>query len=144
MSLLDSISSSTRDAGRWGSAAGGWTTADEIASDLRDLPICGGGDCRSAELTGTKALMMAVLEEGIRSYFSLDRRIAEEARQWIGSGRRRSPFAFVVICEMLNLDTGAVRDRLALADGAVTAGRRPVRQARAAALPLHRFSADAG
>ena len=71
-----------------------------------------GGESRTGQLTGTKALMLAVLEDGIRSYLSGSRIIASEAEFWIYSHRRQSPFSFVVICETLGLDPDAARKRL--------------------------------
>lgn len=72
-----------------------------------------GGEPRSADhLTGTKALMLAVLEEGIRSYLRGSRTVAHEAEFWILSQRQRSPFAFTVVCEILGLDPDAVRKTL--------------------------------
>lgn len=71
-----------------------------------------GGEPRTGQLTGTKALMLAVLEDGIRSYLGGSRIIAHEADFWIHSPRRHSPFSFVVVCEMLGLDPGAVRKTL--------------------------------
>jgi hypothetical protein len=71
-----------------------------------------GGEPRSGQLTGTKALMLAVLEDGIRSYLGSSRVIAHEAEFWIYSHRRHSPFSFVVVCEMLGLDPDAVRKTL--------------------------------
>ena len=63
-------------------------------------------------LTGTKALMLAVLEEGIRSYLHGSRTLADDAEFWIRSQHQRSPFAFAVVCEMLGLDADAVRTTL--------------------------------
>jgi hypothetical protein len=71
-----------------------------------------GGEPRSGQLTGTRALMLAVLEDGIRSYLGGSRVIAHEAEFWIYSHRRHSPFSFVVVCEMLGLDADAVRKTL--------------------------------
>src|SRR6266446_10762876 len=72
----------------------------------------GGGESRQGQLTGTKALMLAVLEDGIRSYLSSTRGVAQEAQFWVHSEKRRSPFSFIVVCEMLGLDTDAVRAAL--------------------------------
>ncbi len=63
-------------------------------------------------LTGTRALMLAVLEEGIRSYLRGSRTVAHDAEFWILSQHQRSPFAFAVVCEMLGLDADAVRTTL--------------------------------
>jgi hypothetical protein len=81
-------------------------------ADLRTLLGFGGGERRSVPLTGTKALMLAVLEEGIRSYLSNDLRTREEAERWIMSGRHRSAFSFIVVCETLGFETSAVRGAL--------------------------------
>jgi hypothetical protein len=78
-------------------------------ADLLNLTSLQGGESRSGQLTGTKALMLAVLEDGIRSYLGRAKLIAAEAAYWIESNHRRSPFSFVVICETLGLDPGAVR-----------------------------------
>ena len=57
-------------------------------------------------------MLLAVLEDGIRSYLSPVPEIRAEAEYWVGSGRTRSPFAFVVICETLGLEPAAVRSAL--------------------------------
>ncbi len=91
----------------------------ELQKEDADLDIealraasLGGGEPRQTHFTGTKALMLAVLEDGIRSYLSPNRAIAQEAEYWVHSEKRRSPFSFVVICEMLGLDATAVRAAL--------------------------------
>lgn len=78
---------------------------------LRSASVAG-GESRAGQLTGTKALMLAVLEDGIRSYLSNARGVSQEAEFWIHSDKRRSPFSFLVVCEMLNLDAEAVRGAL--------------------------------
>jgi hypothetical protein len=70
------------------------------------------GESRSGQLTGTKALMLAVLEDGIRSYLGRSRLLADEAECWIFSRARQSPFCFVVVCETLGLQPDAVRKTL--------------------------------
>jgi len=87
---------------------------EDIDLDIEALRSAslGGGEPRQARFTGTKALMLAVLEDGIRSYLSPNRAIAQEAECWVHSERRRSPFSFVVVCEMLGLDAAAVRAAL--------------------------------
>jgi hypothetical protein len=74
-----------------------------------DLTSLSGGEPRRAGYTGTKALMQAVLEDGIRSYLQARGRLHEEAEDWISSHQRTSPFAFAVVCETLGLDPSAVR-----------------------------------
>lgn len=78
---------------------------------LRLQPVTG-GEPRTGQLTGTKALMLAVLEDGIRSYLGGSRLIAQDAEYWIHSPRSQAPFSFVVVCEMLGLDADAVRTTL--------------------------------
>jgi hypothetical protein len=75
---------------------------------LRLTPVAG-GEPRSAEYTGTKALMLAVLENGLRSYFSPKVRIRAEAERWVKTSQGRSPFSFTVVCETLGLEPDAVR-----------------------------------
>ncbi len=90
---------------------GGFPTDDDDLHLLLPHPVTG-GEPRTGQLTGTKALMLAVLEDGIRSYLGSSRVIAHEAEFWIHSHRRHSPFSFVVVCEMLGLDPDAVRKTL--------------------------------
>ncbi|OFV87478.1 MAG: hypothetical protein A3J75_03475 [Acidobacteria bacterium RBG_16_68_9] len=56
--------------------------------------------------------MLAILEDGIRSYLSPVSRIRTEAEYWVNSIRHRSPFAFNVVCETLGLEPDAVRAAL--------------------------------
>ncbi len=85
---------------------------------LRDLdldPTAGfvsGGESRGTEFTGTKALMLAVLEDGIRSYLNPVARIRSEAEYWVHAKKQRSPFSFAVVCETLGLEADAVREAL--------------------------------
>jgi hypothetical protein len=90
---------------------GGFDLEDDDLDLLRLQPVTG-GESRTGQLTGTKALMLAVLEDGIRSYLGSSKVIAQEAEFWIHSHRRQSPFSFVVVCEMLGLDPDAVRKTL--------------------------------
>ncbi len=92
----------------------GNTAFDVEDSDLNVLrlhPVTG-GESRTGQLTGTKALMLAVLEDGIRSFLSSSKLLSSEAEFWIYSHRRQSPFSFSVVCEMLGLDADAVRKTL--------------------------------
>ena len=77
--------------------------------DLASLIGIGGGESRSAPYTGTKALMLAVLEDAIRSYLSTEVRARSEAEGWVTSRQRRSVFSFIVVCETLGLEPKAVR-----------------------------------
>jgi hypothetical protein len=83
--------------------------------DLLQLIALGplaGGEPRMGEYTGTKALMLAVLDNGIRSYLGPAGRIRTEAEYWVNGGDRRSPFSFTVVCETLGLEPDAVRGAL--------------------------------
>lgn len=80
--------------------------SDLVMSSFRTVQ---GGESRAAQLTGTKALMLAVLEDGIRCYLGKQRLAARDAEFWITSSRRHSPFSFLVVCEVLGLDADAVR-----------------------------------
>jgi hypothetical protein len=73
--------------------------------------VVGGGEPRMGEFTGTKALMLAVLEDGIRTYCGPIGRARTEAEAWVYSNRRW-PFGFTVVCEALNLEPEAVRSAL--------------------------------
>jgi|SRR5579862_3599906 len=74
---------------------------------FRDIIGLGGGEPRCAEYTGTQALMVAVLQDGIRDYCGVGGRCTE-AEQWVRSNRR-GVFSFAVVCETLGLDPSAVR-----------------------------------
>lgn len=80
--------------------------------DIAALIGIGGGEARTAPYTGTKALMLAVLEDAIRAYLSREPRARMEAEQWVLSRQRRSVFSFAVVCETLGLEHKAVRAAL--------------------------------
>ena len=82
------------------------------SDDLASLIGIGGGESRSAPYTGTKALMLAVLEDAVRGYLSHEPRARAEAEGWVLSRQRRSVFSFVVVCETLGLEPKAVRAAL--------------------------------
>jgi hypothetical protein len=71
-----------------------------------------GGEPRRGEYTGTKALLLAVLEDGIRTYCGRPGPLRTEAQSWVRSNRRGA-FSFTVICETLGLEPDAVRQALA-------------------------------
>ena len=77
--------------------------------DISSFIGIGGGEARCAPYTGTKALMLAVLEDAIRAYLSPEPRARVEAEQWVLSRQRRSVFSFTVVCETLGLEPKAVR-----------------------------------
>jgi hypothetical protein len=101
-----------------------------VAIDVRSLATLPGNASRGAPQSGTKALMLAVLDNGVASYLSHEPRVRSEAECWVLSPQRHSPFSFTVVCETLGLDPNAVRtalQRLRHATGgaqALTAGRR--------------------
>jgi hypothetical protein len=78
------------------------------AEVLTSLIGIGGGETRAVVYTGTKALMLAVLEEAIQSYLTEEPQRRDEAELWVSS-RRRSVFSFLVVCETLGLEPSAVR-----------------------------------
>ena len=88
----------------------------------------GGGEPRQSAYTGTKALMLAVLENAFTCYFSPRTRIRAEAERWIASERKWAPFSFSVVCETLGLEPDAVRKAVrrmrAAHDGASPAIKR--------------------
>jgi hypothetical protein len=77
--------------------------------DISSLIGIGGGEARTAPYTGTKALMLAVLEDAIRAFLSPEPRARVEAEQWVFSRQLRSVFSFTVVCETLGLEPKAVR-----------------------------------
>jgi len=62
--------------------------------------------------SGTKALMLAVLDNAITCYLGRTPRMRAEAEHWFATGEQQSPFSFTVICETLGLEPNAVRDAL--------------------------------
>ncbi len=81
-------------------------------ADLCEMPLPGGSSFQARPFHGTKALLFAVLDDGVRSYFSEHPRLQREAAHWIDDPRPRGPFAFVSICDVFGLDAGAVRKSL--------------------------------
>ena len=78
------------------------------SDDISSVIGIGGGEARCAPYTGTKALMLAVLEDAIRAYLSPEPRARVEAEQWVLSRQRRSVFSFTVVCETLGFEPEAV------------------------------------
>jgi hypothetical protein len=86
----------------------------DLASEARGdeelyalVGICG-GETRSGPVTGIKALMLAILQDGIQAYLGRQARARTEAEVWIMS-RRRTVFSFVTVCECLGLEPEWVR-----------------------------------
>ncbi len=88
------------------------TDLDFDLVDLGNLTGLGGGEPKGAPPVGVKALMLAVLEDAIRCYLDGKGADASEAEIWMISRKRRSPFDFENVCEMLDLDASAVRRAL--------------------------------
>lgn len=66
-----------------------------------------------------KALMYAVLKDGIRSFYKYVgstrrkyRRLSDEAEAWITTDSWDEPFSFRVICDTLGIDPDGLRSRL--------------------------------
>jgi hypothetical protein len=108
-------------------------TDDDLLRQLIACGSLGGGEPRHTEYVGTKALMLAVLEEGIRNYCGPPGRVRTEAEAWVRSNRR-SAFSFLVICEMLGFEPDAVRAALPRLQKQL---RRPIRRVRPNARKHH-------
>jgi hypothetical protein len=83
-----------------------------VASNRKshDGPIAYSGPADTPH-TGTKALMLAVLEDGIRCYLGNKKRLQREAEMWMYCSRRLV-FSFAVLCETFGLDPNATRRAL--------------------------------
>jgi len=95
--------------------------------DVGDPAPSGAGPFGRMPFSGTKALLFAVLDDGIRCYFSPNPRVRRDAEHWIDDPRARGPFAFRSICELFLLDPDAVRASL---DRLRADSQRPRSQAR--------------
>lgn len=80
-----------------------------IADDFELLATLGGGESRGTDYTGTKALMLAILEDGVRAYLGPTPRLRAEAELWVTNPQRRWIFSFDIICETLGLEPDSVR-----------------------------------
>jgi|SRR5579862_1955445 len=69
------------------------------------------GERHGPDYTGTKALMMAILESGIRDYCGTAGRQSAEAQDWLWSNRLGA-FSFAIICETLELEPTTIRQAL--------------------------------
>jgi len=79
---------------------------------------------------GIRALMLAVLEDGIHSLRSRNSLVRAEAELWMTSRERRYVFSFAVICEALNLEPGAVRRSVIRVLAGKATGRRALKRSR--------------
>lgn len=80
-----------------------------FADDFELLATLGGGESRGTDYTGTKALMLAILEDGVRAYLGPTPRLRAEAELWVTNPQRRWIFSFDIICETLGLEPDSVR-----------------------------------
>jgi hypothetical protein len=113
-----------------GAGAGREVGIREVDFDIGRLGSLGGGEPRGGEVPGTRALMLAILEDGIRSYLTASGRVRLEAEYWVATNRRASPFSFVVVCETLGLEAGAVRAALQRMRKDRTRAQRALRRSR--------------
>lgn len=83
-----------------------------LRGEIDGVSLGWGTPSANACSTGVRALMLAVLEEAIQSFLSVEGRAQEEAARWITNPLARSPFSFTVVCETLGLEPGAARRAL--------------------------------
>ncbi len=89
---------------------------------------------RPALLQPEKRLMLAVLEDAVaillrphaRTATASARQLRAEAEAWLASDDVHEPFAYLRICEMLNLEPGTLRRRLQQAAGPLAANEPPL------------------
>jgi len=79
-----------------------------LIKELLDGRMGGGEPCTS-EYTGTRALMLAVLDNGLRCFLASNRSAREEAEVWMSRRQDDWPFSFSAVCQTLGLDATAVR-----------------------------------
>jgi len=87
----------------------------ETVELLRQLTSSGsvrGGESRANNSSGIKALLFAVLEDGVRCYLGPPGGQRTAAEAWVQS-KQSSAFSFGTACEVLGFDPDAVRDALA-------------------------------
>ncbi len=89
------------------------------------------GDSGNGPHEGVKALMLAVLEEALRTYFGPSGHERRQAEDWVRS-RSNSTFSFVTVCETLGLDPNATRHALSRMKGDLV---RPVSRLKNSRLP---------
>jgi hypothetical protein len=87
-------------------------TNTSLRGEIDGVSLEWGTPSTSSCSAGVRALMLAVLEEAIQSFLSVDIRAREEAERWIANPLARSPFSFTVVCETLGLEPAAARRAL--------------------------------
>lgn len=83
-----------------------------VLDEVRVLGRVGGGLPTQATSAGIRGLMLAVLEDGIRSFLSTSRVRRDEAEAWMTMREQNWPFSFVNVCQLLGLEPSAVRQAL--------------------------------
>jgi len=86
-----------------------WMHTGTSADEIGELIGVGGGERVGAPFLGVKALMLAILEDGMRAYLGPIGRSHDEAAAWITDPRSHWLFSFPVVCETLGLEPAAVR-----------------------------------
>ena len=98
--------------------------------DLLQSGRISGGTPQSGEYEGSKALMLAVLEDAIRCFLGSQRLLRQEAEVWMSMRRQNWPFSFQAICEVLALEPSAVRRALVRMRERKVSGRRAIARSR--------------
>ena len=80
-----------------------------LDGEMAALLGIGGGDGRGLPMSGVRGLMLAMLEDAVRSYLGSLPRCREEAEAWIESRQSLWVFSFSTVCETLGLEPPAVR-----------------------------------
>jgi hypothetical protein len=81
--------------------------------------------------TGERRLMLATLEDGIRTILAgrrgrVARRKLQEDLDWLMSDDARHPFSFLTLCDALGIDPDYLRSRVLAAFGTTDANRAPL------------------
>jgi hypothetical protein len=84
----------------------------EIRESLKGVGIVSTAAKKSGQLTGHRALQMAVLEDAIRCLLGTNKLLKLEAEVWFTRFDRGSLFSFEVICDAFSLSSVAVRKQL--------------------------------
>jgi hypothetical protein len=87
---------------------------------------------------GPRDLMLAVLEDAIRTYFAniagrttRQRRLFDEVKGWLDTRGDRAPFSFETICETFDIEPNDLRRRLSsLPREKFLRSRRPAKRSR--------------
>jgi hypothetical protein len=110
--------------------------------ERRNLAPPGGADMPCGVSTGVRALMVAILEDGIRSFLSPVTRLRQEAEYWVAGRKQQSPFSFCVVCETLGLEPDAVATAILRMRTGGASAPRPIRRSRPNVRRTTRLRAD--